>query len=183
MPLIKYLLTLLVLLISTSACNAAFLDKEIVFSEAEIQAALAKSGPIHKNYGGIISLSLDEAPHISLTDTDGRARITARVDVTILNNPTIPINISGRAGIRYDDKSKAFFLENPVADSVESIALSKEMEPTVRQVVSQLMLTYFRTQPIYVLRENGSPEELTIRWLLKSVRIEPGKVIATLAPL
>lgn len=171
------------LLASISSWGADFLEREITFSQAEIQAALAKNGPVQKNYGGLISVSIKEAPQISLDGSDGRARIAANFDLAILGNPPFAVHFTGRAGIRYDDRSKAFFLENPVADSVESYALPKDMEATARQAVSQLMLTYFRTKPIHVLRQDGSPQEIAARWLLKSVRIEPGKVVATLSAL
>ena len=42
---------------------------------------------------------------------------------------------------------------------------------------------YFRSQPVYVLRENGSTQEATARWLLKSVRIESGRIVAVLSPI
>jgi len=35
---------------------------------------------------------------------------------------------------------------------------------------------------VYVLREDGSAEEIAARWLLRSIRIEPGKVVAILSP-
>lgn len=179
----KLFLTVLFLLASPISRGADFLEREIVFSQAEIQAALAKNGPVQKNYGGLVTVSIKETPQISLDGNDGRARIAANFDLAILGNPPFAVHLTGRAGIRYDDRSKAFFLENPVADSVESHALPKDMEATARQAVSQLMLTYFRTKPVHVLREDGSPQEIAARWLLKSVRIEPGKVVATLSTL
>ncbi len=113
---------------------------------------------------------------------EGRAGITARMDIAFLGNPPIPVQVQGHAGIRYDDQAKAFFLENPVAEAVESVALRREFEPQVRRAVSQLIAAYFRDRPVYVLRENGSAQESTARWLLRSVRIETGRVVATLSP-
>ncbi|MBK8890319.1 MAG: DUF1439 domain-containing protein [Dechloromonas sp.] len=68
-------------------------------------------------------------------------------------NPPIPLQVQGHAGIRYDDQAKAFFLENPVAEAVESVALPREFEPQVRRAVSQLIAAYFRDRP--VLRAAG----------------------------
>ena len=45
----------------------------------------------------------------------------------------------GRSGIRYDDRSKAFFLEKPVIDSVTSPTLGKEVSPAVRIAAAQLL--------------------------------------------
>ena len=102
--------------------------------------------------------------------------------VALLGNPPIPVDVVGSAGIRYDDHAKAFFLEKPVADSVRSPALRKEAEPEARRAVTALLSGYFRTKPVYVLREDGNAQELAARWLLRSVRIEPGRVIAILSP-
>ena len=160
---------------------AGLLDREIVFTEAEIQNALSKSGSQERNYGGLMSIALAEAPHIILGTPEGRVGIAARVNITLLGNPAVPVNVTGSAGIRYDDNAKAFFLENPLAQTVESQALPKESEPAARRMVNSLITTYFRSKPVYVLRENGNSQELTARWLLRSVRIEPGKVVATLS--
>lgn len=162
--------------------HAAFLDREVSFSEAEIQAAIDKSKPQQLNYGGLLVVSLSAPPKLTLGNPEGRAGIVARVDIALLGNPPIPVDVVGSAGIRYDDNAKAFFLEKPVADSVQSPALRKEAEPDARRAVTALLANYFRTKPVYVLRENGSAQELAARWLLRSVRIEPGKVIAILSP-
>ena len=162
--------------------TAAFLDREVSFLEAEIQAAIDKSKPQQLNYGGLLAVSLSAPPKLTLGNPEGRAGIVARVDIALLGNPPIPVDVVGSAGIRYDDNAKAFFLEKPVADSVRSPALRKEAEPDARRAVTALLANYFRTKPVYVLRENGSAQELAARWLLRSVRIEAGKVIAILSP-
>lgn len=165
---------------------AGFLEKEVVFSEAEIQASLAKAKPQQISYGGLITVALNEPPRISLDSPDGRAGIATSLDVDVQGNPpppTIRIDVAGRSGIRYDDRSKAFFLEKPVIDSVTSPTLGKEVSPAVRIAAAQLLASYFRTKPVYVLREDGPPQEAMARWLLKSVRIEPGRVVAVLSPI
>lgn len=168
--------------IFSTLCAADFLDREISFSEAEVQQALNKSGVQAKNYGGLISVALLEAPKITLGTPENRAGIAARMEIAVLGNPPVPVSFTGTAGIRYDDQKKAFFLENPVTHSVESPALTKESEPTARQAANVLITNYFRTKPVYVLRENGNAQELAARWLLRSVRIETGKVVAVLSP-
>ena len=162
--------------------GAAFLDKEVSFSEAEIQAAVDKAKPQKLNYGGLLVVSLSTPPRLTLGNPEGRAGIVARVDISLLGNPPIPVDVVGSAGIRYDDNAKAFFLEKPVAESVQSPALRKEAEPDARRAVTALLAGYFRSKPVYVLREDGNAQELAARWLLRSIRIEPGKVIAILSP-
>lgn len=165
------------------AWGIGLLEKEIIFSESDIQAALAKSGPIQKNYGGLITVSLREAPTIRLDTPDGRVGIAGSMDIQLLGSAPISVDLTGRAGIRYDDRNKAFYLENPVVDAVQSPALRKDAEPTARQAATQLISSYFRAKPVYVLRDDGSLAEATARWLLKSVRVESGSVVAVLSPL
>lgn len=161
---------------------AGFMEREISFSEQEIQAALAKTENREKNYGGLLTVALQGTPRITLGSPEGLAGIGARLNITLLGNPPVAVEFTGTAGIRYDDKRKAFFLENPVAHSVQSLALPKEAEPMARQAINTYLSSYFRSKPVYVLREDGSAEELAARWLLKAIRIEAGRVVATLAP-
>jgi hypothetical protein len=161
--------------------NAGLLDQEITFTEAEVQAALARNAKSEMRYPGLIAAALREPPAIRLGVPEGRAGISARMDIALLGNPPIPVDVRGSAGIRYDDQAKAFFLDSPTADSVESIALPREYEPSIRRTITQLLKAYFRDRPVYVLREDASMQEAMARRMLKSVRIEPGKVVATLS--
>ena len=167
-----------------TSCGAALFDREVTISEAEIQQELIKAGPQARNFGGLITVSLLEPPAITLgTPSAGQVGISARIDLTLLGNRPVPVTFTGTAGVRYDEHRKAFFLDKPVAQSVESPALPPEAKPAARQAVNTLIAGYFRSQPVYVLRENGSAQEIAARWLLRSIRIEVGKVVATLSPL
>lgn len=163
-------------------CNAALFEREVSFSESEIQKSLLKNGPQTKNYGWM-TVTLSEPPKISVGTPEGRIGLAARIDIALLGGAPIPVDVTGTAGIRYDDNSKAFFLENPVVQSVESQAIPREAQPSARQAANTLINNYFRNKPVYQLREDGTPQEIAARWLLRSVRIEPGRLVATLAPL
>lgn len=164
------------------SAGAALFDREVVFLETEIQNSLLKNGPQSQNYGGWMTVSLREAPRVTLGNPEGRVGIAARLYVALLGGNPIPVDVTGTAGVRYDDQHKAFYLENPVADSIESQAIPAEAAPKAKQAINALIASYFRKRPVYVLREDGSAEETAARWLLRSIRIEPGKVVATLSP-
>ncbi|WP_374344579.1 DUF1439 domain-containing protein [Azonexus sp.] len=164
------------------AAAGGFLEREVAFSEAQVQAAIDKSGSLERNYGGFVSISLQQPPRIALGTPAGLVTLTGAMQLTFAGQPAIPVDVTGTAGVRYDDRAKAFFLENPVATSVHSPALQKEAEPMVRQTVTRLMATYFRSRPVHVLRDNGSNEEIAARLWLRAIRIEPGRVVATLSP-
>jgi hypothetical protein len=181
---LKSLMAALLLIACSQSWSAGFLEKEIYFSEADIQAQVEKSGTMQKSYGnGMIVVSLLEPPKIRLGNPEGKAALAARINISLLGNPPVPVAFEGTSGLRYDDNAKAFFLDNPVANSVQSMAISREAEPMARQAISQLMTNYFRSKPVYVLRENGTAQETAARWLLRSIRIEEGRVVAILSPL
>lgn len=162
--------------------SADFLDKNVSFTEAEIQAALDKSSPAEVRYGGLLALALMQPPRVTLGVPAERVGIAASMSIALAGGVPVPFDLAGTAGIRYDDKAKAFFLEKPVADLVQSPALSKDAAQAARNAATQLIAGYFRNRPVYVLREDGNSQEVAARWLLRSVRVEPGKVVATLSP-
>lgn len=164
------------------AFPAGLFEKEVVFSEAEVQAAVDRSGRQQRNYGGLVTVTLAQPPRISLERSDNRAGVTARVDVGIVGYRPVAVDVAGTAGIRFDDAAKAFFLEGATVDSLQAQGLSRDMEPVVRQAVTQLMAGYFRNKPVHVLNPGGSVEERAAHWLLRSVRIERGRVVAVLSP-
>lgn len=168
---------------SSLAWSAGLFEREVIFSEAEIQSALAKGAPQLLTYNGLLHLTLPKPPKITLGQTEGRAGIATKLELTLPGKPPIPVDIAGSAGVRYDEKSKSFYLDNPVAESVSSPALDPKSAPLLELAISQMMASYFRNKPVYVLRDDASPQEATARWLLKSVRIEPGRVVATLSTI
>jgi len=178
----QFFALLLTCLLTLQASSAGFLEKEITFSQAEVQAAIAKNGPMEKTYGGVVTVSLQETPQITLGTPAGQATLFARTDVTLLGQKAVPVDVEATAGVRYDETSKSFFLENPVVQSIEAPSLPKEIKPAARRALTTLMANYFQSKPLYVLREDGSAKEKTARWLLRTVRIETGRVVATVAP-
>lgn len=176
------LLLLCATLLASPLSRADLFEKEVIFTEADIQSALAKAKPVQLSYGGLLAVAMNAPPTILLDGTDGRARIATALDVEVQQKPPVRVDVSGRAGIRYDETRKAFFLENPVVDSAAVPELHQAANAAVRRAASQLLASYCRTRPVYVLRADSSPQEATARWLLKSVRIEPGRVVAVMSP-
>lgn len=173
---------LALVLLTVALPASAFLDKEVVFSEAQVQAAVDRKGTLKRDFGGLLSVSLAQPPKVTLGVPAGKLSLSGSMDVALTGQPAIPVDVISEAGIRYDDKSKSFFLENPQVTSVSSPQLKKNAEPFVREAATQLIGNYFRNRPVYVLRDDGPAAEATARWMLRSVRVEPGKVIAVLAP-
>jgi hypothetical protein len=164
------------------AMAAGFLEKEVVFSQDEVQAALDRRPLVERNFGGLVSVAVATPPRISFERDDGRVGVFARLDVGLLGRRPVAVDVTGTSGIRYDDAGKAFFLENPVVESLLSSGIPRDLEPAVRQAATQYLAGYVRARPVYVLRTDGTVEERAAHWLLKSVRIERGRVVAVLSP-
>jgi len=181
---IRTLFAALALLLAGNAWSSGLLEHEIQFSEADIQAQVDKNGTQQKSYGkGSIVIALDAPPRLRLGEPEGQATITARLNIALLGQPALPVDVVGTAGLRYDESGKAFYLDQPVTRSVQSPALSPEAEPLARQAISRLLTSYFRGKPVYVLREDGALQERAARWLLRTIRIEAGRVVAVLSPV
>lgn len=180
----RWLAVAVLLLSCAGTAPAAFLDHEVTITENQVQAAVDRAGPQEKRYGGLMTVSLREPPKITLGVPEGRTTVAGRVELTspLLARPAIPVDLVATAGIRYDDASKAFYLDHPVAESVTSAQLGRDAEPLARQAINSLLVAYFSKRPVYVLRDDASLQEKTARWLLKSVRIENGRIVATLSP-
>ncbi len=160
----------------------AFLEQEVSFSEADVQKELAKRGPQEKRYGELLVASLPEPPAIRLGEPEGRLTVRARVYLSLAGASALPVDLVGTAGLRYDDREKAFYLDQPEAQSVHAPGLDPQWRGLIEQYLNRMLKSYFRKTPAYRLRPDASPQESTARWLLRSVRIEPGRVIAVLAP-
>lgn len=176
----------LLLLLGLAACSLpalAFLEKEVRFSEAEVQARLDRAPPFEKRYGELLVLRIPTPPKVSLgTPQPDRLGLQARAEVSVLGQPALPVDLQATAGLRYDDAAKAFFLEDPRVERVEANGLPPELQPALRRALGQWLNAHYRNRPVYELRSDGSPQEATARWLLRSVRIEPGRVVAVLSP-
>jgi hypothetical protein len=165
-------------------CDAAFLDKEISFSEAEIQAAIDKSKPQQLNYGGLLTVSLIGAAKADFGRA-GRAGqglwpgwISRCSAIRRFRSMW-----SGRPAFVTTTMPRLSFWKSRWSDSVRSPALRKEAEPEARRAVTALLAGYFRSKPVYVLREDGNAQELAARWLLRSIPHRgQGRVIAVLSP-
>lgn len=168
--------------LSLPAPARAVFEQEIHFSEAEIQRELAKRGPLEKRYGDLLVATLPEAPRIQLGVPEGRLTLVARVFLSLAGAPALPVDLSGTAGLRYDDQEKAFYLDQPNAEQVHAPGLDPQWRGLIEQSLSRMLKSYFRKTPAYRLRPEASPQEASARWLLRSVRIERGQVTAVLSP-
>jgi len=93
---LKSALAALALIASSALWGAGFLEREIYFSEADIQTQVEKSGTMQKSYGnGLVVVALIEPPKIILGTPEGKATLSARINVSLLGNPAVPVAFEG----------------------------------------------------------------------------------------
>ena len=123
---------------------AGLFDREVSFSESELQSMVDRARPLEKRYGEWLALAIRTPPTLRLGEPPEQIGLSARLDVAVLGGPPVPFDVTGHAGLRYDGQNKAFFLDNPVIETVQSAGLPKELQPQVRKAANQLVAAYFR---------------------------------------
>ncbi|MEY4265733.1 MAG: hypothetical protein RIS90_268, partial [Pseudomonadota bacterium] len=73
---------------------------------------------------------------------------------------------------------KAFFLEAPQLDAVAAPLLPKALEGAARTAITRQLATSFSQTPVYSLKADGSLKEQAARQTLKSIRIDPDRIVA-----
>jgi hypothetical protein len=90
----------------------------------------------------------------------------------------MPASVKGSSGLRYDDAQKAFFLEEPKLDAVTAPLLPKALEGAARTAITRQLAASFNKTPVYSLKTDGSLKEQAARQTLKSIRIDPDRIVA-----
>lgn len=180
MKLIAGLFLAIQLLIAGSAL-AAVNETQITFTVRDIQAVMDKAPKSKSLIDGVIAISLEDSPVITLGNSPNRVGVSAQLSIRIAGTRPIPARISGSADIIYNESKKSFFLVAPSVESVTASFIPSALEGAARAAISNRLEKTFSTTPIYILTERRAKEWAT--WhSLKSIQIRKGEVIATLAP-
>lgn len=153
-------------------------DMELSFTERELQAALNKADMSTRLLDGLVVVSVTGQPQIKLGTPPERIGIAAQLSIKVVGLPAMPANVKGSSGLRYDDAQKAFFLDAPQLDAVTAPLLPKAMEGAARTAITRQLAACFSQTPVYSLKADGSLKEQAARQTLKSIRIEPDRIVA-----
>ena len=153
-------------------------DMELSFTERELQAALNKADMSTRLLDGLVVVSVTGQPQAKLGQPPERIGIAAQLSIKVVGLPAMPANVKGTSGLRYDDAQKAFFLDAPQLDAVTAPLLPKAMEGAARTAITRQLAASFSKTPVYSLKTDGSLKEQAARQTLKSIRIEPDRIVA-----
>ena len=151
---------------------------ELSFTERELQAALNKADMSTRLLDGLVVVSVTGQPQVKLGQPPERIGIAAQLSIKVVGLPAMPANVKGSSGLLYDDAQKAFFLDAPQLDAVTAPLLPKAMEGAARTAITRQLATSFSKTPVYSLKTEGSLKEQAARQTLKSIRIEPDRIVA-----
>lgn len=143
----------------------------VVLGAEQVERELARSFPV-KREASVLFTELSE-PKVLLTpgtDTLG-LRLRASVGVAVLR---LEGQLTVRGRLRFEPADGQFFLDAPEVVAFEVPGLPAAEQPQLFAVVSELTRTFLPTVPLHRLEKGGA------KLLLKSVRVEDGRVIAEL---
>ena len=153
------------------------------FSEAEVQAALDRAEKSRELLDGLLRVSVEGSPQVRLGEPPERIGLQARLSIRVSGVGAMPANVKASSGLRYYAMAKAFFLDAPRLESIDAPLLPRALEGTARKLITRQLDASFAQTPVYTLKADGSLKEQAARGLLKSVRIERGRVLAVFSPV
>ena len=171
------------LIISLGAFYIYFSGKEytIKIPENEIQEKMSEKLPITKSYFFIFQITLKN-PRVVLENASNR--VNGGLDIVLnikINKNPIPlggsIDISGK--VRYESELGAFFLTDPVIESISIQGVPEKHTDKANLAVTKALNEYYSKHPIYTLRSMNGKEAAT-KMVLKNVVVENKELVVTL---
>ncbi len=160
-----------------------FSGREFVyqFPEAQIHEMLSTRMPFEKTYFFIFTVVLDN-PRVDLVN--GSDRVNAGLDVTLnikVDNEPEPLGgtIDVSSGLAYSPDEGAFYLVDPVIESLGVQGIPEKYADRTRQVLARAISEYYAVQPVYRIRADD-PARAAARLLLKRVVVENQELVVVL---
>lgn len=171
------------MVVGLATCYYFFYGRDFVFrfSEPQLQQALADRLPIRKSYYLIFVVTLDN-PRVHLVE--GSDRVNAGLDVAFnirLNNNPLPLSgsVDASGAVRYEPATGQFFLTDPKVEQLSVKGIPAKYEKPVATILSLLLDEYYRTRPIYTLKQ-ANFKQAVARLVLQSVEVKAQELVVTL---
>ena len=169
---------LAITLLLTACAGGKPTEVELSFTERELQAALNKADMSKRLLDGLVVVAVEGQPQVKLGQPPERIGIATHLSIKVVGLPAIPAMVKGSSGLRYDETLKAFFLDAPQLDAVTAPLLPKALEGATRAAITRQLAASFSQTPVYSLKADGSLKEQAARQTLKSIRIDPDRIVA-----
>ena len=171
----------LITILVAGCASAVGLEREVVFTAQDIQAAIDKSPTSATLLDGRVTVALQGSPVFTLGDPPHRVGVLAHFTVQALGARPVPVRMKGSANVVYNEKKKAFFIDAPVVDTVQTALIPEALEGLASQAITQQLAAKFSANPVYTLNTDKNQKERTVATYLKSIEIRKDAVVARFA--
>lgn len=184
----KFWLLLLSLLLVGSAIFAWSIwgqRYQIVLSEEQLIAKLNEKFPFSKSFFFVVDLSFSN-PNLALESGSDRITFGCDVETNVKLDSAadkIPRPLRGTmklsGNVRYDSSEAAFFLENPIVETLDIAGIPEKWRSKVRDGATKAVAEFLGRAPIYRLRPTDI-KKAAARLILRDVRVTEKKLILTM---
>ena len=150
-------------------------EVRVPLDEATLQSAIVGAFPV-KGKERLYSYTL-ENPHLTLPEKGNRLRFSSDLAVRLPVGGPVKGIITVECGLRYDPATAALFAEHVKLTGLDIRKLPRGVTASLKPVITPLLDSTLKKQPLYTLTNATLPESLA-RATLKSVRVESGHIVA-----
>lgn len=157
----------------------------LVFTEEQLVAKLAEKFPFDKTYFFLINLHLAN-PKLALEEGSNRIAfgcdIETKFDLEINSEKGVgplrgTVKFSGK--LRYEATDGAFFLDEPVVESLDIAGVPEKWRVKVNEAVSRAASEFLSRVPMYRLQPTDI-KKATARLILRDVKVVDKKLLITM---
>ncbi|MBT3342417.1 MAG: DUF1439 domain-containing protein [Gemmatimonadetes bacterium] len=159
------------------ACTPDALQKQIRFSQAELQEKVDKVFPVEEKKSLLQARFSD--PEILLRDGGDRIGLGLAVSVRLPGGKRLHGTLQIDSGLRYVPERGEVVLDDPQLQHLAMDGVPGGLDSILRSVAEVVARRHVTQIPIYRLHADDYQKSLT-RLVLKSVSVQDGDVIATI---
>ena len=153
----RWLVFMLLALLGLAGCNANWLKPSTVtFTAAEFQTALAKKFPVHKQYWGLVDLTVSH-PLVSMRPEIKHIAIQFDADVATFGSKQVfksKLNIT--TSLAYNPATKSIVLQDPQLENIDVDGMSNGRVQGLNQMAGLLISETLQGATIYTF----NPDDL-----------------------
>ncbi|MEM7281742.1 MAG: DUF1439 domain-containing protein [Pseudomonadota bacterium] len=179
----KALVFIVMILAAAIAAWVYFADStvRIRLTEEDIKQRLSARLPITKSHMLVFETSLDN-PRVQLVE--GQDRIQAGLDAKVtlrVGSSDVPMmgTIDASSGIRYASQKGAFYLTDPVVESLNIVGLPEKYTNRANGLLTRALDEYYSRWPVYTLDQKDF-KQATTKLVLKDLTIKDQELVITL---
>jgi hypothetical protein len=158
---------------------------QLVLTEEQLVSKLNEKFPIDKTYFFVIDLHLAN-PQLALENGSNRIAfgcdIETKIDIEVNSEKRVgalrgTLKLSGK--IRYDDAEGAFFLEDPIVETMYIVGIPNKWSGKVNEAVTRAVSEFLNRAPIYRLHPTDM-KKAAARLILRNVEVVDKKLVVTM---